>query len=174
MKKAVIIVALTAGGFLAGPVLAQDHTYVGPEKCQICHRTEKQGRQYPIWEASKHSKSFAALSLPAAAEKAKAAGVTTPPPETPFCLNCHAPLYDKAPELKAQGVSCEVCHGPGSDYRKLAVMKDKAEAVKNGLILYGSPDKIKAQCLKCHQNAHGMTFDFASSWEKIKHTIPKG
>jgi hypothetical protein len=175
MKKAAIlaVVAVAAGMFIVRPVPAQNFTYVGPQKCQICHRTEKQGRQYPIWEQTKHSQSFAALSLPAAADKAKAAGVTTPPPQTPFCLNCHAPLYDKAPELKADGVSCEVCHGPGSEYRKLSVMKDKSEAVKNGLVLYGSPDKIKAFCLKCHQNAHGMTFDFAASWEKIKHPIPK-
>jgi hypothetical protein len=51
-------------------------------------------------------------------------------------------------------------------------MKDKATAVKSGLILYGSPEAIKAQCLKCHENPHGISFDFAAFWEKIKHPVP--
>ena len=55
-----------------------------------------------------------------------------------------------------------------------SVMKDKAEAVKAGLVLYGSPDKIKAHCLTCHANAHETAFDFDASWGKIKHPIPKG
>jgi hypothetical protein len=174
MRKAMIGTVVAALGLFVGTALAQEFTYVGAQKCQICHKTEKQGQQYPIWEQSKHSKSLEALSKPEAADKAKALGVTTPPAESPACLKCHAPLSAKVPELKAEGVSCEVCHGPGSEYRKLSIMKDKDAAVKNGLILYGSPDKIKAQCLKCHENAHGMTFDFDASWAKIKHPVPKG
>jgi len=174
VKKTMIVIVFAACVLLAGQALAQTPTYVGAQKCQICHKTEKQGQQYPIWEQSKHSHSFAALSLPEAAEKAKAAGVTGNPAESPVCQNCHAPLHEKAPELKAEGVTCEVCHGPGSEYKKLSIMKDKAEAVKAGLVLYGSPDKIKAHCLKCHANAHSTTFDFDASWGKIKHSIPKG
>jgi hypothetical protein len=174
MKKVMIGTVLAVCGLFITSALAQDITYVGAQKCQICHKTEKQGQQYPLWEQSKHSKSFEALSKPEAAEKAKQAGVTTPPPESPVCLKCHAPLCAKAPDLKSEGVSCEVCHGPGSEYKKLTIMKNKEEAVKNGLVLYGSPDKIKAQCLQCHENAHGTTFDFDASWAKIKHSVPKG
>ncbi|MGD1010216.1 MAG: multiheme c-type cytochrome [Candidatus Aminicenantales bacterium] len=174
MKNAVILTAVAAWALVAGPALAEDTTYVGAQKCQICHRTEKQGQQYTIWEQSKHAKAFEALSKPEAAAKAKALDVAGNPAESPVCQKCHAPLCEKAPELKAEGVSCEVCHGPGSAYKKLSVMKDKDEAVKNGLVLYGSPDKIKALCLKCHANAHGTTFDFDASWAKIKHPVPKG
>jgi hypothetical protein len=174
MKKGSISTALAACILLAGSALAQEPAYVGAQKCQICHRTEKQGQQYPLWEQSKHSQAFAALSKPEAADKAKALGVTTPPAESPTCLKCHAPLAAKAPELKPEGVSCEVCHGPGSEYRKLSVMKDKDAAVKSGLVLYGSPDKIKAHCLKCHETNHGKAYDFDASWAKIKHSIPKG
>jgi hypothetical protein len=157
---------------LAGLAVAQDLTYVGAQKCAVCHKSEAQGRQFPVWESTKHPKTFEALASPKAADAAKAMGVDKPA-DDPRCLKCHAPLADKAPELKAEGVSCEVCHGPGSAYRKLNVMKDKAEAQKNGLILYGSPDAIKAQCLKCHENPHGIAFDFASAWDKIKHPVPK-
>jgi len=173
MKRAFVI-AVVAVSLLAVTALAQEPTYVGVQKCQICHKTEKQGQQFVIWQGSKHSKSFEALSKPEAADKAKALGCTTPPPDSPMCLKCHSPLAAKAPELKPEGVGCEVCHGPGSAYKSLSVMKDKDAAVKAGLVLYGSPDKIKAHCLKCHENAHGTTFDFDASRAKIKHPIPKG
>ena len=156
---------------LAVPAISQEFAYVGAQKCQVCHKSENQGRQYVIWEASKHSRALEALTSPKAAEAAKAMGVDKPA-DDPRCLKCHSPLAAKAPDLKSDGVSCEVCHGPGSEYKKLSVMKDKAAAVKNGLILYGSPDAIKAQCLKCHENPHGISFDFSSFWEKIKHPVP--
>ncbi len=170
MKRALALLALSAL-VLAVALFGDDFTYVGAQKCMLCHKSETQGRQYVIWEGTKHSKSLEALTSPKAAEAAKAMGVEKPA-EDPRCLKCHAPLADKAPELKAEGVSCETCHGPGSAYRKLNVMKDKAEAVKNGLVLYGSPEAIKAQCLKCHENPHGKSFDFASFWDKIKHPVP--
>jgi len=172
MKKALVPAGVLAViVILIGVLFGQTPAYVGVAKCAICHKTENQGRQHPIWEASLHAKSFAALTSPGAAANAQAMGVANPPDDAK-CLACHAPLFDKAPELKAEGVACEVCHGPGSEYKKLSVMKSREEAVKNGLTLYGSPDAIKAHCLKCHANAHGKVFDFASSWDKIKHPVP--
>jgi len=170
MRKRLALFALTVL-VLAAAVYSQDFSYVGAQKCQVCHKSENQGRQYVIWESTKHAKSLEALTSPKAAEAAKALGVDKPA-DDPRCLKCHSPLAAKAAELKSEGVSCEVCHGPGSEYKKLSVMKDKAEAVKNGLILYGSADAIKAHCLKCHENPHGISFDFASFWEKIKHPVP--
>jgi hypothetical protein len=170
MKNRLVFSAL-ALLILAIPALSEDFSYVGAQKCQICHKSETQGRQYPIWEGTKHAKSMEALTSPKAAENAKAMGVEKPA-DDPRCLKCHSPLAAKVAELKPDGVSCEVCHGPGSEYKKLSVMKDKAEAVKEGLILYGSPDAIKAKCMGCHENSHSKTFDFASSWEKIKHPVP--
>ncbi|MDP2365527.1 MAG: multiheme c-type cytochrome, partial [Ignavibacteria bacterium] len=34
------------------------HTYIGAEACSMCHKTEKQGSQYSIWQNSAHSKAF--------------------------------------------------------------------------------------------------------------------
>ena len=39
-------------------------------------------------------------------------------------------------------------------------MKNREESVKNGLIVYDSPEAIKKQCLSCHENAHAKPFDF--------------
>ena len=167
-----LVLAGLALSILAGMAAAQEFTYVGAQKCAVCHKSEAQGRQFPIWEGTKHPKSIEALASPKAAEAAKAMGVDKPA-DDPRCLKCHAPLAAKAPELKADGVSCETCHGPGSGYRKLNIMKDRAESAKNGLILYGSPEAIKAQCMTCHENPHGIAFDFAAAWDKIKHPVPK-
>ncbi len=170
MKKGLIL-ATAAVLVFAAVSASQTFTYVGSKKCEICHKTEKQGRQYPLWEASQHSKTFAALSSTEATEAAKALGVDNPT-EDAKCLKCHAPFAEKAPELKAEGVGCEVCHGPGSEYKKLSIMKDKAESAKNGLVLYENPEAIKAQCLTCHENPHGKSFDFTAAWEKFKHPVP--
>ena len=171
MRQASWIAGAAGFAVLALLLAAQEPSYVGVDKCRICHQTDGQGRQYPIWEASAHSRSFAALTTPHAAEVGKPLGVTNPS-ENSNCLGCHAPLAAKAPDLKAEGITCEVCHGPGSLYRKLSVMKDKAESVKNGLLICPDKASIQTLCLKCHQNAHGKAFDFEAAWAKIKHAIP--
>lgn len=169
MKK-IPIIAVIAGS-AAAFLLSQTPAYVGAAKCAVCHKTETQGKQYPIWQSSKHSQSFAALNSPEAAEIA-ASGNIPNPAASPDCLKCHAPLYDKAAELKAEGVTCEVCHGPGSEYKKLTIMKDRALAKQNGLVVYENADAVKKQCLTCHADAHGKSFDFAVAVEKIKHNKP--
>jgi hypothetical protein len=172
MKKlgVVMIVVLTVAVVIG--LFGQTFTYVSAAKCQICHKTEKQGQQYPLWQASKHASSFSILGTPEVAAKAQSMGVQDPSND-PKCLKCHSPLAEKTPELKAEGVSCEVCHGPGSDYKKLSIMKDKAEAQKNGLVLFANADAVKTWCLTCHANAHNKPFDFAAAWDKIKHSVPE-
>ncbi len=172
MKR--IMPLLAAGLVLAALTLARaaaDRSYVGASACKLCHKSELQGRQFVLWESSLHSKSFANLSSAKAAEVGKAMGVAVPA-DSPQCLGCHSPLAAKAPELKAEGVTCEVCHGPGSGYRKLNIMQDKAKAVENGLVLYGDSSAIQAHCLECHQNPHGKPFDFKAAWDLVKHPVP--
>jgi len=53
-------------------------------------------------------------------------------------------------------VTCKVCHGPGSEYKSLSIMKDHEKSVANGLIEYKNQEEIKQQCLTCHENAHGV------------------
>ena len=173
MKKMLLVLLVIMTLSLLLSLASEEFTYVGAAKCKICHKTEKQGRQHPIWEESTHSKSFAVLSSDQAIQIAKEAGLEKTPAESSKCLACHSPLFEKAAELKEEGVTCEVCHGPGSAYKKLSIMKDREESVKNGLIVYGSPEAIRKQCLSCHENAHEKPFDFETKWEKIKHPRPE-
>jgi len=167
MKRAFLIIIISVGIIFITNLFSQEFTYVGASKCKICHKTEKRGKQFLIWEESGHSKSFTALT----SDKAKADAPDAP--DNPKCLKCHSPLSEKAAELKEEGVGCEVCHGSGSAYKKLSIMKSTEESIKNGLIAYDSPDAIKKQCLTCHENAHEKTFDFNAAWAKIKHSVPK-
>jgi mono/diheme cytochrome c family protein len=69
------------------------------------------------------------------------------------------------------GIQCEACHGAGSDYKKMSVMKDKAAAIAAGLVM---PDaKV---CANCHNEkapgklgATAKDFDFAKMKEKGAH-----
>jgi len=172
MKKVLLIIfSLIIAAVILSPS-DQPLTYVGAAKCQICHKTDSQGRQYPIWQAGKHASSFVNLSSAKAASMAQSLGVKDPTGD-PKCLKCHAPLFAQSPEVKAEGVTCEACHGPGSEYKKLSLMKDPTEARKNGLVLFADAAAVKDRCLACHANAHNLPFDFASAWDKIKHNIPR-
>jgi len=171
MKKTIIgFAAMTAVVWVA-LIFAQEFEYVGVDKCRICHTSEARGAQYPKWEQRKHSQSYEVLTRDIAQPIAGELGVENPA-ESPKCMKCHAPLWDESIEFRKEGVSCEVCHGPGSEYKSLSIMKDHEKAVENGLIEYKTEEDIKKKCLTCHENPHGIPFDFKSSWELVKHYRP--
>ena len=66
------------------------------------------------------------------------------------CMMCHRIQYTSWSESKhkAKGLDCEGCHGNGADYKAISVMKDRAAAVKAGLIRPGL-----VFCKKCHVKA---------------------
>jgi len=152
--------------------------YVGVDKCApACHKGDAKGKQLEIWQDSKHSQAYKNLQTPDADKIAKDKGFTTPAAETPQCLKCHVLGKDMDPSEfedtfdKTQGVQCETCHGPGSEYKKLTIMKDKQKAIENGLILHSEKE---AFCTTCH-NQDSPTykpFNYEESWGKIKHTKP--
>lgn len=142
---------------------------MGAEKCKVCHSPEAIGKQYPIWDKSLHSKSFELLDSKNAFDTAVHNGIQNLPTNSPECLKCHAPLYEVSDELKKEGVTCEVCHGPGSEYKSLYRMKIREETLKYGLTKYDSLGDIRKSCIKCH-GTEG--FDFKAAWEIIKHPVP--
>lgn len=163
----------------------EKYTYVGVKKCGMCHRSSKRGDQYGKWKKSKHAKAFLTLKTEEAKELAKKAGVEENPWKSPKCLKCHITGFKAKPERKEKvklknGVQCEACHGPGSDYSKLSVMRDKKKAIKNGLKMPNEKDEESSNpkkwtCRKCH-NPESPTyeeFDFKKFYKKIAHPLPK-
>ena len=154
--------------------------YVGVKKCKICHSSAKKGAQFKVWSVSKHAKAYAALASPEAKKIAKEKGIADPQ-KSEKCLKCHLtgagqPKTMFAASFKAatEGVGCETCHGPGSAYKSMKIMKGihagtvKAETV--GLT------KLKPEgCKKCHnpESPSYKKFKYAEFWAKIKHKIPK-
>lgn len=157
------------------------HKYVGVSACAMCHKTEKSGNQFGVWSNSPHSKAIESLKSEKAKEIVTKMGLKTEACESPECLKCHTTGYGAATEMfdakfKAEdGVQCESCHGAGSDYKSLKIMKSREEALKNGLnnilVSDGSAEKL---CKTCHNEGSPTFkgFNFEEYWNKIKH--PKG
>lgn len=152
--------------------------YIGVDACGVCHKTEKQGKQLDIWKESKHSKAYQILQSDEADKIAASMGETTPAAKNEKCLRCHSSGYNVEPTLIGKkfkvedGVQCETCHGPGSEYKDMKVMKNRDESIKKGLIIHDEKEKF---CTGCH-NAESPTFvafNFNEMWSNIKHEVPK-
>jgi hypothetical protein len=182
MKKSLVAVIAVVGlllpSFIAGAQQKAVHKYVGVKMCSACHRGEKKGMVFEIWQKSKHALAYKTLESAESAKIAKEKGLKKPATESPECLKCHVPttgvdgsLLSSTYDIK-NGVQCESCHGPGNDYKSMAVMKDRAKATAAGLIIGKDDPKL---CEKCH-NPESPTykeFKYKEAWEKIKHTVPK-
>ena len=147
-----------AGLFLCSNSLwAQTATaqYVGAAKCKMCHMGAKKGDQFAKWQASQHSKAFATLATEKAKEVAKKAGVEGDPQQSPKCLKCHVTGFEAPASAKAasyaqtDGVGCEACHGAGSAYQTMKVMKALRAGTQEAKAV-GFLKGDEATCIKCH------------------------
>lgn len=151
------------------------HKYMGVSKCAMCHKSKARGDQFDQWKGTAHASAYANLAGDAAKKVAKEKGIDDPQ-KSPKCLKCHVTAYGVDKDLLAEsfnmedGVQCETCHGPGSDYMKLSIMKDKEKAMAAGLIIPG-----KELCVTCHneESPTFVKFDFEKMFPKIAHPIPK-
>jgi len=166
--------------FLGGSIFGQNK-YVGYKACAPCHKGEKKGSMAEIWEKSKHAQAYKTLESETAQKIAKEKGLKKAANESPECLECHvtaatadAKLLDKGYDKK-NGVTCEACHGAGSAYKTMPIMKDKAKAIAAGLANF-KDDKAKEEaCVKCHnkKSPSFKEFKFKEMWASIAHPLPK-
>jgi Cytochrome c554 and c-prime len=162
----------------SAPAEEKQRMYVGTDKCMMCHKTEAQGSQYPIWQKSAHSKAYEAL----AGDAAKAAGAKVgiaEPQKAAECLKCHVTAYGVDAKFLgekynvAQGVGCETCHGPGGDYVSMQTMKGLVSGTID-LASVGMVMPTKETCVTCHNDKSPTFtgFDFDKMFAKIAHPIP--
>jgi len=152
----------------------KEYKYVGSKKCKTCHNAEKNGAQYKLWESKKHSKAYETLKSENGKKKAEKLGVKDYLTNEE-CTSCHAPGFGKKNVDKSfsheEGVGCETCHGPGSEYKTMKVMKDRKLSLAAGLIV---PDE--KTCKTCHKKdtpEHTIEFTtFEKEYAKIAHPVP--
>ncbi len=170
-----LVVAVGSG------VAGAEPKYVGASKCKTCHKKELIGDQYGKWEKSAHAKAYQTLESDKAKQIAADKGISSAPHEADECLECHATAHGLSASQVAgkpldvkDGVQCESCHGPGSDYKKKKTMADHAAAVAAGL---WEPGKDASICTKCHNERSptwdpAVGFDFEARKKEIEHKIP--
>ena len=149
-------------------------TFVGANKCKMCHSSAAKGNQFGAWQKEKHANAFTVLTTPKAKEVGAKLGVTDPSTD-PKCLKCHTTGNGLDPKM---GVQCESCHGAGDAHVKarMAGMKDVKPDV-HGLVPAGEiVSKPGASvCQNCH-NAQSPTFksfNFATAVKSIAHPDPR-
>jgi len=155
--------------------------YIGSQACGHCHDGPQMGHQFSKWRLSAHAKAYAALSLPEAKEITRLSGITEEPHKAKMCLGCHATASEEEDWERGEafhledGLQCEACHGPGSEYAVKDIMKNKARAMANGLRIY-----TKEDCMTCHRakGSHEAVlkkkpFNLDQALLTIAHPIPK-
>lgn len=178
----VCLVAAAGCGFRAA---SQSHPkepiYIGSKACGSCHDGPAMGFQFSKWMLSAHAKAYASLSLPESKEITRLSGITEPPHKSRMCLGCHATAADTEDWEKSEGfhledgLQCEMCHGPGSEYATIEVMQDRQKAMAAGLKMPSKDD-----CYICHRpkGSHVAvlnkeSFNTDKAWEMIAHPIPR-
>jgi Cytochrome c554 and c-prime len=118
-----------------------NQTYIGHKKCASCHFD-----QYLVWRGDKHAKAFAIMPAKYHTDAS--------------CLKCHSTGYGtptgykSAADTALAGVTCEVCHGPGSKHAEICkpFAKTKKLSKAQEKLARDSIWRIKPQniCVTCH------------------------
>jgi len=153
LAATVVGFAVLLAAFAHGVALGQPRrpVYVGARVCAECHEGEGMGHQFSRWLLTPHSRAYAALATPEAWEIARFSGVPVDPREAMACLGCHATAADadeweRDPTFRIDdGVQCERCHGPGSEYIDESVMRNREAAELAGLRFLS-----ERECALCH------------------------
>jgi YVTN family beta-propeller protein len=154
--------------------------YVGARVCAECHEGRGMGHQFSTWLLTRHARAYASLALPEARQMAVLSGIPGDPQQAPACLGCHATAFEaeeweKDPTFFIEdGVQCERCHGPGSEYMAAEVMSDPEAAKQAGLRF-----TTERECLLCHYAKgshvavhHKPALDMKLARRRIDHAAP--
>lgn len=178
---AVAAVTLSAGD-------EKQYSYVGSKTCKKCHLAV-----YKSWAKTKMGQAFETLKPGNAKENKEKFKIDLAKDfsKDEKCVKCHTVGYGKPggytiPDpsdkkavrraKKREGVGCENCHGPGSEYVKLhkKIMKSKRKYKREEMYAAGMWKIEKAVCVKCHNEESptinpGDPFDFEEKKDKGTH-----
>lgn len=166
MKKNVSILIVPALAVLLAFMLSMElrpaekkRAFVGSAACGTCHAAESIGNQYDKWLRSPHAKAVLILKTEPALALAKKLAIEDPSRDRK-CLTCHTTGGGGHEKTRDEGVGCEACHGPGSDYQEFSGHVDTVNrqgayetALKNGMYPILGIKNIKKReklCLHCH------------------------
>ncbi|MFB3777403.1 MAG: multiheme c-type cytochrome [Bryobacteraceae bacterium] len=177
---AACLAALLLVAFAALYGASKKPVYLGARACGGCHTGVAMGNQYSLWLKSKHSQAYAALAKPESKRIAQISGLRQEPQQAPICLGCHATAFnaegwEKDDDFRTEdGVQCELCHGPGSEYAVEEVMRAPEAARRAGLRMPTEQD-----CMNCHmeKGSHvavlkSPQIDIKKAWRDIAHPLP--
>ena len=141
----ILRIAITAGLLVvATSSRSGEPRTIGPDRCATCHQ-----QQHATHVVHAHARAYA--RLPVAQQKNR------------LCTTCHAP----DPQRPEVGVSCEACHGAGSEYSAEHVMRDPNLRGFLGLVQVDL-----ARCKVCHQTDHStklLPVDIAKLFQQFHH-----
>lgn len=125
--------------------------YIGSLACAKCHNSPNEACSFGSWRMSPHARAYAVLSSKKGLDAAHGQGIQGDPQQSEQCLKCHTTGFgEPAGRLRPDfdpmdGIQCESCHGPGSEYATEEIMRDKNAARAAGL-----KDITRETCLTCH------------------------
>jgi len=138
---------------------------VGAETCGTsgCHNSSQtwpnsavEQNEYIKWrQFDPHSQSYSSLTQNKAKDIVERMGLASSAYETKLCLDCHSFNVDtpSGGNLKVEnGVSCEVCHGPGESWIGVhtAGLFFYEENIKSGMFPTTNPEARSELCMSCH------------------------
>lgn len=157
-RTSLAVVAAVSAALASDPGVSDRHpVYVGVRVCARCHAGSNSKHLYSRirscsqWRMSKHALAYASLWSPEAKKIAELSGIRQEPQEAAACLGCHATAFSAEDWEKEEGffledgIQCETCHGPGSEYIDPEIMMDREKAMANGMKM---PDE--RSCTMCH------------------------
>src|SRR5580693_1141719 len=161
----VVLIGISLGVSFSTCLAAEPPKYTGPGSCASpsCHGGVAPRSDNSVWQneystwvvKDKHSQAFTALSLPIAVRMAKILELPNAF-SAPKCLACHALDVPEAQRARtfdlADGVSCESCHGPASNWLGPHTTKGWTHQQSIEAGMYDDRDLISRsqKCLSCH------------------------
>ncbi|MBL7987550.1 MAG: hypothetical protein JNJ94_05780 [Chlorobi bacterium] len=170
--------SLAIGVYVAHKLLRDTPTsslaYVGSASCQNCHSSERSGNAVEVWIRSRHAVAYQSIRKELATRSATNLEVG----DSVSCYRCHTTLGHPPATVAeagvvAEGVGCERCHGPGSEYSSYGIMADESRFLGHGGVKGSLSD-----CRHCHTlpaerpqcpSSGTATTDVNALWSQIRH-----